>query len=255
MERIEGIVTILYVSVFVWRRARQIARIKQRVGLLHKEGELLRLTRIPHEVRSRETVTWSLRIGTAVTAVLKFQCQNIRHRTHCRTVIGSNGVVQRREVNDCRRMRPKKLLSSVLMLCVTGQSRVVSVNAPRTWITCCRPVSYWGSVINIIFDIGTTAGSITALYLSAAPQITVAALIRCHKHALQRRRTCIISIIVEHIASSRVRFNTCCVPIRVLVAWIRQIWLQCVTRGWIRTYIEYRILEDISPLSNWRGQR
>lgn len=209
MERIEGIVAILYVSVFVWRRARQIARIEQRVGLLHKEGELLRLTRIPHEVRSRETVTWSLRLGTTVTAVLKLKRQNLKHRTSCRAVAGAYGVIQRREVNDCRRMRPKKLLANVLMLCVTGQSRVVSVNSPRTWIACCRPVSCWVSVIKIIFDIGTTAGSIAALYLSPAPQIPVAALIRCHKHALQCRRTCIIPIIVVHVASSRVRFNTC----------------------------------------------
>lgn len=203
MECIEGIVAILYVSVFVWRWARQIARIEQRVGLLHKESELLRLTRIPHEVRSRETVTWSLRLGTAVTAVLKLKRQNLRHRTSCRAVV-------RREVNDCRRMRPKKLLANVLMLCVTGQSRVVSVNSPRTWIAFCRPVSCWVSVIKIIFDIGTTVGRITALYLSTAPQIPVAALISCHKHALQCRRACIISIIVVvHVASSRVRFNTC----------------------------------------------
>lgn len=67
----------------------------------------------------------------------------------------------------------------------------------------------WYSEIKIVRDIGTAAGSITALYLSAAPQITVAALIRCHKHAHQCGRTCIISVIVEHVASSRVRFNTC----------------------------------------------
>lgn len=168
----------------------------------------MRLTRIPHEVRSRETVTWSLRLGTTVAAVLKLKRQNLRHRTSCRAVVGAYGVIQRREVNDCCRVCPKKLLSNVLVLCVTGQSRVVSVNLPRTWIACCRPVSCWVSVIKSIFDIGTTVGSITALYLSTAPQITVAALISCHNHALQCRRTCIISIIVLHVASSRVRFNT-----------------------------------------------